>query len=141
MKLNRKFLKKVQREFKPRKSIQHIRECYKNGGILHETEEFTTTIYARSIDLTKMYSFLFDVNVSTTCASTSMATMLDSCSQISSGMEPLYVPLLLSEYKSMPTIKCSDEFKADLTKVVNPKDLTHQLYILMQPPSFMEIIE
>jgi hypothetical protein len=47
MKINRKFLKRVQRETSPRKSIQHIRKCYLEGGILQTNNDITETIYSK----------------------------------------------------------------------------------------------
>ncbi len=47
MKINRKFLKQVQLSTFPRKSIQHIRKCYMEGGILQENNEVTETIYSK----------------------------------------------------------------------------------------------
>ena len=57
MKINRKFLKRVQLSTSPRKSIQHIRKCYMEGGILQENNEVTETILSpkeRKIHLREM---------------------------------------------------------------------------------------
>ncbi len=132
MKLNRKFFKKVQREFKPRRSIQFIRDCYKNEGVLHEDDTITTTVYKRSIDYSQMYS-----------VSRQAEAIIEATQFLDSQQKelPLLVPFILSSTQSVFTTQVHDTLTFDLTKVVIPEDLTSQLYALMQSSNFKGIPE